>query len=359
MAKHLSDEKFMRLALQLALNGRGSTKTNPLVGCVIVKNGKIIGKGFHKKFGGPHAEVFALKGAGKSAKGATLYCNLEPCLFYEGKKTPACADLLIKSGISRIVIATTDPNPHISGKSISLLKKNGIRVTTGILQKDALSLNLPYFKFITTGKPYVFLKVAMSLDGRITHPSKKYFSSKPSLIFAHQLRSQSDAILVGIGTVLKDDPSLTTRFVSGKNPLRIILDDKLQIPPNSKVLKDKNVLVVYGKKNHDANKLRLLEKSGYPVLSLNGKNGLLNLNSLLLELGKRNIGTLMIEGGSKVISSFFSARLFDKCYFVIVPEIFGEGPRLLPDSRSEPKLKISSISKSGADYLVEVTPVYG
>lgn len=354
------DEKYAHLALHLARKGKAGTKTNPLVGCVIVRDGKIVGKGFHRVFGGPHAEALALEKAGKKAKGAILYVNLEPCVAFAGKKTPPCTSKLIDYGISKAVISMPDPNPQVRGKGVFALRKNGIEVKLGVLEKESQALNAPYIKFITTHKPYVFLKVAMSLDWKIAIPGKKYFSCRESLKYAHQLRAESDAILVGIGTVLKDDPSLTTRLVKGKDPLRVILDDQLQIPLNARVLKDKNVLLVAGEKTRNEHKLSLLEKRGYSVLLLKQRANHLDLNRLLLELGRRNICMLMVEGGSQIITSFFNERLFDKCHFVYVPEIFGKkGTPLLSNAlKTEPRLKILSVSGLGRGLLVEAEPVY-
>ncbi|MFH0971464.1 MAG: bifunctional diaminohydroxyphosphoribosylaminopyrimidine deaminase/5-amino-6-(5-phosphoribosylamino)uracil reductase RibD [Candidatus Micrarchaeota archaeon] len=355
-----SDEKSMRSALQLALIAKGHTRTNPMVGCIIVKNGGIIGSGYHHEFGGPHAEVFALKAAGKHAKGATIYVNLEPCVHFEGKKTPACATRLVESGVSEVVIAMPDPNPKVNGRGISILRNAGIKVRVGVLGKEARSLNAPYAKFITTGKPYVFLKVAMSIDKKIAIPGRKYFSGKESLRFAHRLRAGADAILVGVGTILKDNPSLTTRLVKGKDPVRVILDDKLNIPLNAKALKDKKVLVVAGKKSHNKEKLALLNKHGYSVLILKQKGNHIDLNALLLELGKRNICTLMVEGGSQVITSFFNEKLFDKCYFVVVPEMFGKkGTPLFSDPlKAAVKFRTLAIMELGRDLIFETTPIY-
>ncbi|MBI5225375.1 bifunctional diaminohydroxyphosphoribosylaminopyrimidine deaminase/5-amino-6-(5-phosphoribosylamino)uracil reductase RibD [Candidatus Micrarchaeota archaeon] len=353
-AKSNSPKFFMQKALDLAKLGVGSVKTNPLVGCVIVKNGKIVATGYHKEFGGPHAEAIALKTAGKNAKGSTVYITLEPCCNFEGKKTLPCVNALIEAQVKKVVIASKDPNPKVSGKSIKLLRENGISVQVGLLESQFNQMNAPYLKFIKTKLPYVFLKVAMSLDGFIWSKSKTLLSSKTSLKFAHKLRASSDAILVGINTILKDDPKLTVRFVKGKNPQRIILDVSLRIPLNAKVLNDSNALVIGSNNKSNLDKKLLLEKKGISVLLLPSKNGKIDLKKLLLELGKQNICTLMVEGGSAIITSFFNENLFDKAYFVITPNILHEGiPMVSSDLKKFPKIRSVSFKSLGKDLLLE------
>jgi diaminohydroxyphosphoribosylaminopyrimidine deaminase/5-amino-6-(5-phosphoribosylamino)uracil reductase len=354
-----SDSRIMQFSLELARNGLGHTKTNPAVGCVIVKNGKIIGAGYHKQFGGPHAEVFALEEAGINAKGATVYLTLEPCVAFKGKKTPSCAGKLILAGVKKVIIATLDPNPKVSGKGLSLLRKAGIEVKIGVLEKEAVELILPYSKFIQTKKPFTFLKVAMSLDNKIAKNGRKYISGKEWLEFVHKLRGESDAILVGIGTIQKDNPSLTTWLVNGKDPLRVILDTKLDIPMNSKVLSDKNILIVASKKEYDKTKYAQLRKKGFEILLLKSNQTHIDWALLLLELGNKNIGTLMIEGGSQIIGSALAAKIIDKAYFGIVPEFFGEGVDLISGSQApDVKFKILSMKPMGKDYCIEAVPVY-
>jgi len=353
----LTYEKFMQKALILATKGSGNAKTNPLVGCVIVKNGRIIASGFHAQFGGPHAEVVALGKAGKRARGATLYVNLEPCVPFKGKKTGPCAKAIVLAGVRRVVVAMQDPNPKVTGKGMAYLGKNGVIVDVGLLREAAAGINLPYLKFAKTKKPYVVLKVAASLDGKITKRGAKYFSSKASLKFAHKLRSKADAILVGIGTVLADDPALTTRLVRGKDPLRVILDAKLRIPLNSKVLADRNVLIFCGNTGIGELKRKKLENLGFAVIPIKSKSGTLDWNSILKELGKRGVGRLLIEGGSSVIASALREGIVDRAYFIVVPEFFGEGVPLFASSLGR-KISFKLISKKslGRDILLEVEP---
>ncbi|MEK6953474.1 MAG: bifunctional diaminohydroxyphosphoribosylaminopyrimidine deaminase/5-amino-6-(5-phosphoribosylamino)uracil reductase RibD [Candidatus Micrarchaeota archaeon] len=352
-----SDDEFMQKALILATKGLGATKTNPLVGAVIVKNGKVIATGYHAKFGVPHAEAVALKKAGKKARGAILYVNLEPCVHFEGKKTGPCSELIVNAGINHVVVSMLDPNPKVKGKGIAFLRRNGINVDVGVLKKAASELNLPHLKFVETKKPFVTLKVATSLDGKITKKDAKYFSSKESLKFAHSLRAQSDAILVGIGTILADDPLLTTRLTRGNDPLRVILDAKLRIPLKAKVLADKNVLIFCEKVSYDGSNFKKLNQAGFSVILVKSKSGILDWNGILLELGRRNVGRLLIEGGSKVISSAFENRIVDKAYFIVVPEIFGVGKRLFgPHFKKAPRFELSSSSYLGRDRLLEFIP---
>ncbi|MFH1751164.1 MAG: bifunctional diaminohydroxyphosphoribosylaminopyrimidine deaminase/5-amino-6-(5-phosphoribosylamino)uracil reductase RibD [Candidatus Micrarchaeota archaeon] len=353
-------EKFMRLALKLAKKGRGQTRSNPMVGCVLVKNGRIIATGYHAKFGGAHAEVIALRKAGGRAKGATAYLTLEPCVSFPGKKTGPCSERLIAAGVCRVVIAMLDPNPKVCGKGIALLKKNGVAVEIGLLEREASKLNYPNGAHAPAKKPLVTLKVAMSLDGyiakmgKIAPRGKKYFSSPASLRFAHELRASCDAILVGVGTVLADDPALTTRLARGRDPLRVILDPELQIPFGANVLNDPNVLIVCANSHFSPSKKKRLEGLGFGVLSLKNKKGRIGWGLLLRELGSRGICSLLIEGGSHVISSALNEGAIDRAYFIIAPRIFGGGVPLLGDPvRSNRRIGAMSFRKLGADILIK------
>ena len=242
------DEKYMETAFRLAKKGKGKTFPNPLVGAVIVKDNRVVGSGFHQRIGKSHAEVNALKSAGTKAKGATLYVNLEPCSHFG--RTPPCVDSIIKSGIKKVICATLDPSPSVNGAGVKRLKWAGIEVKLGVLESKAKKLNEVYFKRILTGFPFVILKIVQTLDGKIATLSgnSKWISQEDSRKFVHSLRKQVDAVLVGINTVIKDNPKLTTRKVKGKNPLRIVLDSEGKIPLNSNLLKEnkdnKTVVVV-------------------------------------------------------------------------------------------------------------------
>ena len=234
----MNDEWYIRRTLRLAARAQGMTSPNPMVGAVIVKNGEILSEDYHRKPGTLHAEALAIATAGKEAKGSTLYVNLEPCCHTE-KRTPPCAKTIIHAGIKRVVIGMTDPNPKVSGKGISELKDAGIEVTSGVLENEARKLNEAYTKYITTGKPFVTLKVAMTLDGKIATPEgqSKWITGEQARKKVHTLRSRADAIMTAIGTVKADDPQLTVRMKKGKNPLRIVIDPNLEIPLHAKILR--------------------------------------------------------------------------------------------------------------------------
>ena len=238
----MNDEYYMRKALALARKGLGSTSPNPMVGAVIVKKGEIIGKGYHRRFGSPHAEIEAIKDAEGSINGATLYVTLEPCC-HTGKKTPPCLDTLLKYDLKRVVIGTIDPNPQVSGRSVKALREKGIETEVGVLEEECRKLNETYFKHIQTGMPFVTLKFAQTLDGRIATLTgdSKWISSQKSLQWAHRLRSQHDAVMVGVGTVLKDDPQLTVRLAKGRNPVRVVADSRLRTPLGAQILKEQGI----------------------------------------------------------------------------------------------------------------------
>lgn len=315
----------MRLTINLARKGMGKTSPNPLVGAVVVKNDQIIGKGYHKKYGEPHAEVNALKSCGDKAKDATLYVNLEPCCHY-GKKTPPCTDTIKKSGIKKVVCATLDPNPQVNGRGIRILRESGIEVDLGIVEEEAKRLNEIYLKFITTGLPFVILKIAQTLDGKIATKlgDSKWITQEDSRRFVHSLRSWVDAVLVGANTVRKDDPELTIHQAKGENPLRIILDSSGKLSSNSKVIKEnqngKTIVATINQKIRE----KFKEKAEIWKIK-KGEDGRVDLVHLLRKAGENQIASLLVEGGSKVFSSFLKEKLVDKIYYFLSPKILGEG----------------------------------
>ena len=320
------DRKMMRNSLRLAKKGCGFVAPNPLVGATIVKNGKIIGQGWHQKFGEAHAEINAINNATESVKGASIYVSLEPC-SHQGK-TPACSLALIQHGFKRVIIASLDPNPLVSGNGVRMLKKAGLEIEVGILEKDALKLNERFFKFIQTKKPFVALKMAMSLDGKIatSNGESKWITNEKSRAFAHRLRLQYSSILVGINTVLTDDPSLNVRLKNSKtkNPLRIVLDSKLQIPLEAKIL---NINIaptwIATTKQASSIKIKQLENLGVKVLVFPKKEGKIDLQFLMNELGKANIDSLLVEGGGTVNFGFAKEKLADKVYAFLAPKLIG------------------------------------
>lgn len=358
-----NDEKFMRLALDLAQRNRGKVSPDPAVGAVIVKSNKIISTGFHNKFASPHAEEFAIKKAGKRAKNSTLYINLEPCCHFGNN--PPCTDNIIKSGIKKVVAAMHDPNPLVCNKGFEELKKAGIKVEVGLLKNEAEKLNEFFIKHITTQKPFIILKYAMTLDGKIATQKgeSKWISNPKSREYVHKLRSTVDAVMVGIGTVIKDDPFLTVRGIKNKpkNPKRIILDTHLKIPLNSNVLQDRpSDTIIATSKPSDRNKIKKLEDMGIFILKIKTKNGSIDLHDLINKLGKMKITSVMIEGGQKLLTSAIQSNIADKIICFVSPIIFGGANAPSPISgkgidliEKAIKLKDVAIKQFKNDVMVE------
>jgi len=353
------DEYFMRRALKLALRGAGKVSPNPMVGAVLVKDGKIIAEGYHEYYGGPHAEVVALDKAGDDAKGATLYVNLEPCSHFG--KTPPCAPRIVSAGIKRVVISTLDPNPLVAGKGVKLLRESGVSVTVGVLEKEAKKLNEAFFKWITQKIPFVALKVATTLDGKIAtlKGESKWITSLPSRRLVHKLRAFYDAVLVGIGTVLADDPELNVRLVKGRNPVRVILDAYLRIPENAKVLSSAGKVMVFHSQFASQEKLNRLRRLGVELIEVPLYEGnLLDLRSVLEKMGELGIASVLVEGGRGVFSSFIKRRLADKLFYFLAPKLIGKGigpfDEVEVDSLdSSVKIKDLSLRRIGEDVLLE------
>ncbi|OPY18480.1 MAG: Riboflavin biosynthesis protein RibD [Syntrophus sp. PtaB.Bin075] len=324
----MNDEFYMKRALQLARKGEGWVSPNPMVGSVIVKNDRIIGEGYHRKFGEAHAEINALSGAKESAEGSTIYVSLEPCSHYG--KTPPCVERLVACRPKRVVIGTTDPNPLVAGRGIGILKRNGIEVTVGVLEEVCREINESFLKFIQFRIPFVTLKYAQTLDGRIATSTghSRWISSPPSRRFAHRLRHAHDAILVGIGTVLSDDPELTVRLVRGTNPLRIVLDSRLRIPLTARILQeqDQAKTLMVTTDHADRKKLSQLNDRGIETLILPVESsGRIDLNRLLRELGSRGIASVLVEGGSRILTALMAQNLADRLIAIIAPKISGRG----------------------------------
>ncbi len=339
----VTDEFYMERALKLARRGEAWVSPNPMVGAVIVKRGRIIGEGYHQKFGGNHAEINAINHASELTKGATIYINLEPCTHYG--KTPPCIESVIAAKPRRVVIGTPDANPVVAGKGIETLKRHGISTTVGILEESCRELNERFFKFMRTGIPFVTLKFAQSIDGRIATASghSRWISSGQSLKFAHALRSHHDAVLVGSGTLSKDDPELTVRLVRGRSPLRIVVDSHLRISLDARILKDQNKAgtIIATTNNADRDKRARLTELGIEVLIVDtGKDRRVDLVRLLMELGKRNISSVLVEGGAAIITSMLSEQLPDRVVIIIAPKIVGKGLEAIGD------LGIKSINES-------------
>jgi diaminohydroxyphosphoribosylaminopyrimidine deaminase/5-amino-6-(5-phosphoribosylamino)uracil reductase len=355
------DERFMHRALQLARKGHGRVSPNPMVGAVIVRDGRIIGEGWHRCCGENHAEINAIENATEAVEGATFYITLEPCA-HQGR-TPPCVDALIACRPGRIVVGTEDPNPMVSGKGIQALTRQGIKTSVGVLGETCQQLNEVFFKYIGSGLPFVTLKFAQTLDGRIATATghSKWISSPPSLRFAHRLRSIHDAILVGADTVLKDNPELTCRLVRGKNPLRIVVDSRLRVSPAAIIFNETpgaNALVATTSLA-SARKRRHFELKGIETLVLGtDRVGRVDLHELLIALGRRKIASLLVEGGAALITSFLKEKLADRLIVVLSPKIAGKGVdsvgdlgiRLMNDALS---LTFQKITRSGEDLILE------
>lgn len=367
------DIRFMREALRLAESMRGRTSPDPMVGAVIVKEGEIISRGYHAEVTTPHAEVFVLEKAGKKAKGATMYVNLEPCCHFGNN--PPCTTPIIESGIKKVVAAMQDPNPLVSGKGFGELKEGGVEVEVGVLEEEAKRLNEMFIKYITTERPFVILKSAMSLDGKIATKTGESFwiTGMGARRYVHRLRSQVDAVMVGMGTIIKDDPELTVRDVGlpgqgevppefkPKNPQRIILDGRARIPLTAKVIKkDPSQTIIVTGKNAPADKVKHLKNAGVEVLTLEDIDGLVDLDKLMVELGKKKITSLLIEGGGRVNAGAIKSGIVDKVIFFLSPKIIGgqkaptpvegEGIELLSQAIN---IRDVRVKKVDGDILIE------
>lgn len=353
-----SDDFWMSRCLNLAKRGTGYVSPNPLVGAVIVRNGIKIAEGFHSYFGGHHAEINAIHQALKkkhSLLGATLFVNLEPC-FHFGK-TPPCVDAIIQNGITRVVIAKKDPNPLVAGKSIKKLKQNGVQCKIGVLEREAELLNEKFFKFIETEKPFVSLKAAQTYDGFIAleDGTSKWITNKLSRKYVHQLRSEYDAIIIGAHTVNIDDPELTVRNVKGRNPIRVVIDGKLSVNVNSKVFNEKAPTIVYTSRSKTIKSkiINDLESKGVVVVQLKSKNGILKINDVLLDLGKHQISSALVEGGAKTHSEFLNSGMVDKVYLFTAKKVFGKGIKTFGDISKPLMLRKNKQRYFGNDLFEE------
>jgi diaminohydroxyphosphoribosylaminopyrimidine deaminase/5-amino-6-(5-phosphoribosylamino)uracil reductase len=322
----------MKEALRLARKAWGRTSPNPLVGAVLVKGEEVLASGYHLRAGEKHAEIVALQRAGERARGAELFVNLEPCV-HTGRTAP-CVEALIRAGVGSVSIGMVDPNPLVAGKGIDALKGAGIQVRVGVLEKQCQQLNAPFVKYITTGLPYVTLKLAATLDGKIATESgdSRWVSGEESRKIVHRLRSRVDAILVGIETVLKDDPELTCRIVRGRNPVRVVFDSHLRIPLTSKILKNADgtrVIVITGKESNPSAASELRSR-GIQLIEVSDFAGRPNAEAALSELANREIVHVMIEGGSELAASALRAKLVDRLLIFYAPKVVGsEGKSMI------------------------------
>jgi diaminohydroxyphosphoribosylaminopyrimidine deaminase / 5-amino-6-(5-phosphoribosylamino)uracil reductase len=338
------NESMMQQALRLAAKGRGFTSPNPMVGAVLVQDGQINGKGYHASVGGPHAEIECLRDAGEKARGATLYVTLEPCNHYG--RTPPCTAAIVQAGIARVVVGMGDPNPRVEGGGIDFLRSRGIEVTAGILEQECRLLNQAFIKHSTTGLPLVTLKAAATLDGRIAARTgdAKWISNERSRRFVHRLRCDLDGILIGIGTALADDPLLTAR-IPGKRcrqPIRIVLDTRLRLPVSHQLVRTARTVPVWVACGEQASveKARQLRDAGVDLLPLpEGPNGI-DPRALLQELGRRNVTSLLVEGGARVLGALLEENLADDFYFFYAPKLLGD-PRAVPMISGKPGTRLA------------------
>ncbi|ROR30500.1 diaminohydroxyphosphoribosylaminopyrimidine deaminase/5-amino-6-(5-phosphoribosylamino)uracil reductase [Mobilisporobacter senegalensis] len=319
-----NDQYYMEKAIELAKKGIGKVNPNPMVGAVIVKHGVIIGEGYHEKYGCLHAERMALDKCNEDPKDSTLYVTLEPCCHFG--KTPPCTDAIIKSKIKRVVIGIKDPNELVSGKGIEILKSHGIQVDTGVLGKECLELNKKFFHYILTKTPFVLMKYAMTVDGKIgtNTGNSKWITGEEARRHVHELRNELSGIMVGIKTVLTDDPLLTCRIPEGRNPIRIICDSHLRIPLYSKIVKTaKDIPTIVATISKDYDKRKILEGFNIKVLPVRESNGRIDLNDLLIQLGTMGIDSILLEGGATLNESALSSGIVNRLNVYIAPKIFG------------------------------------
>ena len=346
-----SHQAYMRLALELAEKGRATVSPNPLVGCVVVKNGRIVGKGYHKKAGEPHAEVHALRQAGIKATGATLYTTLEPCSHWG--RTPPCTQDIIKAGIKEVVIGLEDPNWRIHG--IEELKKHGIKVIAGILEEEAKKQNEIFVKFISKHMPFVILKMAVTADGMIAAPDSKHISSKASRTIVHQLRTQVDAVMVGKNTVAADNPRLTPRFVKGKDPMKIVADSLLGIPENSILLRKPKKLIIATTNKASLPKIKKLERKGAAIIICEAKKGKISLADMMKKLAQLKITSVLLESGGELASAALEAKVVDKIILFISPKAAGKGTPLFGKIAHENPIRLNrpQIRHVAEDVMIE------
>ncbi|MBN1592657.1 MAG: bifunctional diaminohydroxyphosphoribosylaminopyrimidine deaminase/5-amino-6-(5-phosphoribosylamino)uracil reductase RibD [Candidatus Coatesbacteria bacterium] len=364
------DEAYMLDSLRLAARARGKTSPNPMVGAVLVKEDRRIASGYHLRAGEPHAEAIAIRRAREHVRDSTLYVNLEPCSHYG--RTPPCASLIVKSGIERVVIGTIDPNPLVAGRGIAMMREAGITVDVGVLEDHCRSLNEVYFKYITTGLPFVTLKLAQTLDGKIAAASgdSKWVTGEKARTLAHRLRAESDVVLVGRNTLEKDDPQLTVRRVKPARPdrpLRVILDSALKTPPTAKVLaKGPCETIIVATEGASSEREKALKKAGASVIRTKSRDGRVDVEELLVLLAKRELSSVLVEGGSEVAWEFVSRGLFDKVIFAFAPKILGGRDSINSVSgrgfdaiADAVQLSIARVQRLGEDVVITAYPLSG
>lgn len=355
--------KMMKRAIALARKGMGKTSPNPAVGCVIVNNGQIVGEGWHKKAGTPHAEVHALRQAGLFARNADVYVTLEPCAHFG--KTPPCAEALISAGVKKVFAGMVDPNPEVSGKGLRLLEKAGVAVEAGVLEPECRRLNEPFIKHIATGLPFVILKSAMTLDGMIATASgdSKWITNEKSRRYVHKLRAMVDCVMVGVGTVIADNPQLTARIPGGKDPLRVVVDSTLRTPLRSQLLHQPSAAgTIIATISREEKTIREIGETGAEVIFCAGRNGQVDLKDIFQRLGARGIQSVLLEGGAELAGAAVREGLVDRFLLFYAPKLLagegkgafgGKGAHMMRDALL---LRDIKVSRFGDDILVEGYP---
>jgi len=359
----MTDRDYMQLALELARKAAGHVSPDPMVGAVIVNNGDIVGKGYYRSYGEPHAEAVAIREAGEKCKGATIYTTLEPCCHHG--KNPPCADAIIRAGITRVVSSIADPNPKVNSGGFARLKKAGIEVERGLLAEEATVLNESFLKWVVSRLPFVVVKLAQTLDGRTAQPDgvSKWITGQESRDEVHRLRAEYDAVVVGANTVRLDNPSLTVRNVEGRNPKRIVVGGSSPLPADATLFSDEfkeNTILAYSKANAS-----LFEKiDGVSKWEIDGSpDGTLRLIQLLMKAGEQRISSVLVEGGSRLVSSLFVHKLVDKMLVFVAPSLLGCGISSVSDLGFETlrrtiKLELVKYKQFGDDMLVSGYPVW-
>jgi len=351
------DKAYMKRALALARRAKGWTHPNPMVGAVLVKDGRIVAEAYHKRPGTAHAEALVLEKAGPAAEGATLYVSLEPCCHTK-KRTPPCVEAILRAKVKKVVAAMVDPNPQVSGRGFKALEAEGVEVAYGLLKEEAERLNEAYIKYITTGRPFVSLKVAMSLDGKIALPDgqSKWITSDRARLEVQRLRAEHQAVLTGIGTVLADDPLLTVRLRGRHSPIRILVDPELKCPEKARILNTPPKTIIVTRKAH-TEKAKTLAARGIEFISYEGE---LDLTWLMEKLGQMGIASVMVEAGSTLSGHMINSGQVDKVFFFIAPKILGGknsypaiGGPACKDLESAHKLKDFKLRRLGPDLLIE------
>lgn len=361
----MEDTEFMRMALELAQRGRGRTNPNPMVGAVVVKDGRVIGQGYHDHYGALHAERAALQSCAESPRGAVLYVTLEPCCHFG--RQPPCTDAILEAGIKRVVVGSSDPNPLVSGRGLKQLRAGGVQVETGILQAECDALNPVFFHFIRTGTPYVMMKYAMTMDGKIATRTgaSRWITGEAARRRVHADRGRYAAIMAGVGTVLADDPLLTCRTEGGRTPLRVICDTHLRIPLEGQIVRTApSVPTVIAAGNGSAEKRELLEAAGCRVWELPMPDGHVDLRALMKRLGEEKIDSVLLEGGGTLNWAALEAGIVHKVQAYIAPKLFGGAAKTpvvglgaaLPEQAF--LLKNTTVTALGEDFLLESEVAY-